>query len=157
MASTKPDTAPSAERVAYRDAGEFNKAMDRAADAIRAAEGPDIAGTVIWAALVGFQAFLYVTDWVFDWEVREKIIPGVDLAKPLWVLIVGMILFHHAWARYQHGRILRTACVCGAAQSCSRSRSTRAAAARAPSAGARSTSASTGGLTRTEAAASRVI
>lgn len=107
MSDTEPDATPSPQRVAYRDAGEFNKAMDRAADAIRAAEGPDIAGTVIWAALVGFQAFLYVTDWVFDWEVREKIIPGVDLAKPLWVLIVGMVLFHHAWARYQHGRILK--------------------------------------------------
>ena len=107
MSSDEADTTTAGERVFYRDAGEFNQRLDRAADSIHKAEGPDVVGGVIWGGLVAFQAFLYVADWIFDWEVREKIIPGVDLTKPLWVLIIGLALFHHAWRHSQHARILK--------------------------------------------------
>ena len=117
MSDKKPDTVPSAERVAYRDVGEFNKAMDAAADAIRGKETPAVVGTTIWFGLVACQIFLYVTDWIFDWELREKIIPGIDLAKPIWVVIIGMILLHHPWARSQHARILKNRlCLAGGAK-----------------------------------------
>ena len=94
-------------RIFYRDADEFNKTLDKASESIRTAAGPEIVGNVIWWGLVVFQAFLYGCDWIFDWEVRRQIIPGIDVVKPLWVVIIGLIIYHHAWTRDRHHRILR--------------------------------------------------
>ena len=94
-------------RIFYRDADEFNKTLDKASESIRTAAGPEIVGNVIWWGLVVFQAFLYGCDWIFDWEVRRQIIPAIDVVKPLWVVIIGLIIYHHAWTRDRHARILR--------------------------------------------------
>lgn len=96
------------ERIFYRDADEFNKALDKASEAIRTSASPDYLGNTIWWGLVAFQAFLYIADWVFDWEVRNEIIPGVDLVKPIWIVIIGVIAFYHGWTRNRHAQILKS-------------------------------------------------
>jgi hypothetical protein len=95
------------EQVYYRNAEELNETLDKAADDIRRAKGPDVAGNVIWWGLVGVLAFLLGSDWFFKWELRYELVPGLDLAKPVGLLIVGLLVMHHLWARRQHERILR--------------------------------------------------
>lgn len=99
--------AATTERVFYRDAAEFNKAMDAAAQSIRTTAGPDILGNVIWWGLIAILIFLYLADGVFGWELRTDLIPGVDLVKPLWLVVVAMIVLHFAWKRSRQPRILR--------------------------------------------------
>jgi len=104
--SEPPPTAPS-ERVIYRDDAEFKKAMDAAAESIARAKGPDYLGHFILWGLIALQAFLFISDWAFGWNVRETLIPGVDLTKPVWLAIGGLVIVFAAWQRGQHGRILR--------------------------------------------------
>jgi len=99
--------AASSERVFYRDAAEFNKAMSDAAESIRTTGGPDIAGNVIWWGLIAILAFLYLADWVFGWDLRHNLIPGIDLVKPVWMVVVVMMIWYFAWTRSQQPQILR--------------------------------------------------
>jgi uncharacterized Zn finger protein (UPF0148 family) len=101
------EDAPPVERVVYRDADEFNKAMDAAAESIANAKGPDVLGHVVWWGIIALQAGLYIAYWAFGWDVRRTLIPGVDLVKPLWIVIVSLVVWYHVWTRGQHGRILR--------------------------------------------------
>ena len=96
----------SRERLFYHDVGAFNTAMDKAAESISNAEKSNTLGQVIWWSAVALLAFLYLSDWILDWEVRRAI-PGVDLVKPLWAAIIGLIIGYHAWQRHQHDRIVK--------------------------------------------------
>lgn len=95
------------ERVVYRDQDEFNKALDTASESIRKAKGPDVVGNVAWWGLLAVIAVLVLADWVFDWDIRRTLVPGVDLVKPAGLLVAAMLIYHHAWTRNRHGRILR--------------------------------------------------
>ncbi|MCP3905239.1 MAG: hypothetical protein GY715_16560 [Planctomycetes bacterium] len=103
------DGAPgrAGERLFYRDDDEFNTALDKATETIIKAEGPPVFRNVAWLALIGVQAFLYLSDWVLHWDVREGLVPGVDLVKPMWILIGIAAVIDHAWTRNRHGRIIR--------------------------------------------------
>jgi DNA-directed RNA polymerase subunit RPC12/RpoP len=102
-----PDTDASRERPVYRDAEEFNKALDAASESIRKAAGPDVVGNTIWWGVLALQAALYGSSLAFDWNIRHTLIPGVDLVKPVWVIIVGMVVYHHVWTRQRHRTILK--------------------------------------------------
>ncbi len=96
----------SRERLFYHDVAAFNTAMDKAAESIGNAEKPNILGSVIWWGAVALLAFLYLSDWIWDWDLRRAV-PGVDLVKPMWIAIIGMIIGYHAWKRHQHDRIVK--------------------------------------------------
>ena len=72
--------AATADRVFYRDASEFNKAMDAAARSSRAMAGPDVAGNVIWWGVLAILAFLYLADWIFGWDLRHDLVVPVAAA-----------------------------------------------------------------------------
>ena len=74
---TTTNAAPGRERLFYRDADEFNKAMDAASESIRKAAGPDVLGNALWWGLLVLQAVLYGTYWIFHLDIRHSVIPPV--------------------------------------------------------------------------------
>ncbi len=102
-AAARPAPAPSV----YRDEDEFNTALDAAAESINPSAGNTTRGQVIFWSLVAVQVFLYASGWILGWDVRRGLVPGVDLTRPVWLVIVLVLVFHHVWTRQQHGRILR--------------------------------------------------
>ncbi|MHC4990075.1 MAG: hypothetical protein ACYTGC_03755 [Planctomycetota bacterium] len=113
-----PATDRGEARAIYRDDEEFNSSLDKAAESIRKAAGPNVLGNAIWCGLVGLQVFLYATDKLLGWDLRTQLVPGVDLVKPLWIVIIGLIVWDHVWRRQQHARIIgkRLCFQCGASQ-----------------------------------------
>ncbi len=103
----RSESARPAARVVYRDAEEFKKALDAASESIAKSAGPDIVGHVVWWGLLALLAFIYTAQWTIGWDIRHELIPGFDLVKPVWVLIVGIFLLHMVETRNRHGAILR--------------------------------------------------
>jgi hypothetical protein len=104
-----PEGAPglAGERVFYRDDDEFHTALDKATETIIKAEGPPAFRTIAWITLIGLQAALYLSDWILGWNLREGLVPGVDLVKPMWVVLFVTAVIDHTWTRNRQGRILK--------------------------------------------------
>ncbi len=77
------------EQVFYRTEDELNEALDKAADEIRRAKGPDVIGNVAFWGLIAALVFLLGADWVFGWNLRHELVPGIDLAKPVVAAVHG--------------------------------------------------------------------
>ncbi|MBT8485215.1 MAG: hypothetical protein KJO43_06515 [Phycisphaerae bacterium] len=94
------------ERLYYRNDDEFNTAFDAAVASIRT-RGRHRGGVLLlWWLFIVVQIFFYVCDWAFDWELYA-VVPGVDLRRVFWLVIVGGAIFHHVRTRTHHERILK--------------------------------------------------